>query len=416
MELSNRRDAGFTVISRFEEAYREFLSQKLLVFHPSFLEGIPKGIINKVFGKTNITEFEDPMVFLEESDFPDLLEITISKTNFNDFVGEAIDKGVLEDHMGRLYSLRCKIAHVKNHFTSLDLDLLIELSCEVSKIFNDPFFTEFVTQLKENPEKIIIKIPNDFYVEKLENEKVQNNLPVPDYEFDGGFVGRNEDIKKILKLLDNDKFSVVTLSGAGGVGKTSLALRVCQEIINRGIDKFEYIVWLTAKENRLTALGIEDIEPTLRSYEELLDTIIEACGFSECLSSDEIEEKENLVDWIFEASKSILILVDNLETITDERIINFIIDAPISVKFFITSRKGLGQIERRYEVNQLKEKEAVNLFRHVARDKGVISLAKQSDSILKRYVNKVACYPLVIKWVIGQVARGKDIKIGRAHV
>ncbi|RZL52066.1 MAG: ATP-binding protein, partial [Pedobacter sp.] len=31
------------------------------------------------------------------------------------------------------------------------------------------------------------------------------------------------------------------------------------------------------------------------------------------------------------------------------------------------------------------------------------------DKIIKKYVNKVSCYPLAIKWLIGQIARGKDI-------
>src|SRR5690606_12519682 len=31
------------------------------------------------------------------------------------------------------------------------------------------------------------------------------------------------------------------------------------------------------------------------------------------------------------------------------------------------------------------------------------------DSIIKNYVEKVSYYPLAIKWVVGQVARGKDI-------
>jgi hypothetical protein len=112
---------------------------------------------------------------------------------------------------------------------------------------------------------------------------------------------------------------------------------------------------------------------------------------------------------LFEISKSILIIIDNLETVTDERIINFIIDAPEKAKFLITSRKGLGQVERRYELKQLKEKEAVYLFRQLSKDKQIYSLVKLEDNVIKKYVNKVSNYPLAIKWVIGQVARGKTL-------
>jgi hypothetical protein len=49
-----------------------------------------------------------------------------------------------------------------------------------------------------------------------------------------------------------------------------LALKVIQEITQKPKStKFDAIVWLSAKENRLSPFGIEDIEPTLkvmRSY------------------------------------------------------------------------------------------------------------------------------------------------------
>jgi LuxR family transcriptional regulator, glucitol operon activator len=108
-------------------------------------------------------------------------------------------------------------------------------------------------------------------------------------------------------------------------------------------------------------------------------------------------------------SSQILVVIDNLETITDDRIINFIIDAPAKVKFLVTSRKGIGQVERRYELKELKAAEAVYLFRQLARDKQLESLIKLKNEVIQKYVAKVSFYPLAIKWVIGQVARGKDI-------
>src|SRR5690606_22258773 len=75
----------------------------------------------------------------------------------------------------------------------------------------------------------------------------------------------------------------------------------------------------------------------------------------------------------------------------------------------ITSRKGIGQVERRHELKELKAKEAVYLFRQLARDKQLPSLASLPDETIKSYAGKVSFYPLAIKWVIGQVARGKTI-------
>ena len=56
-----------------------------------------------------------------------------------------------------------------------------------------------------------------------------------------------------------------------------------------------------------------------------------------------------------------------------------------------------------------KEKEAIYLFRQLAKDKQIASLLPLENDVIKKYVNKVSNYPLAIKWVIGQIARGRDI-------
>ena len=42
---------------------------------------------------------------------------------------------------------------------------------------------------------------------------------------------------------------------------------------------FDTIIWLSAKENKLSPFGIEDIEPTFKSYEDILNTILHVIGF-----------------------------------------------------------------------------------------------------------------------------------------
>ena len=411
--IYNRRDIGYTIISRFEETYRSFIIDHLNKKFPNYQDGIPSLILSRINEKSEILFWDDPVDFFENSDFPDLLEISIFKDNFLDFFKNGISKDELVRLMVSLYGLRCKIAHVKGFFTSFDLDKLTEQSKAIAKhIDKTKAFCNLIDEIQKTPEKVVIKVPLDFNIDYLESNGIINNLPTPDYEYEGGFVGREDDIKEIIKYLQREKFPVVTITGAGGVGKTSLALKVIQEITQRPkAEKFDAIIWLSAKENKLSPFGIEDIEPSLKSYDELLDTIINVLGFGIELTkcSESIEKKEETVNMLFELSNSILIIIDNLETVTDERIINFIIDAPQKTKFLVTSRKGMGQVERRYELKQLKEKEAIYLFRQLAKDKQISGLTSLDNEVIKKYVNKVSNYPLAIKWVIGQVARGRDI-------
>jgi len=410
MIINNRRDAGYTIISRFEEAFRSFLEEALTFKYQNYLDNIPKGVFDKAKDRANTITWENASDFFENIDFPDLKEISLFKDHYSELLKNFIDKNQFSNSMDELYLLRCKIAHIKGYFTSVDLDKLIELADIISNGLNFGDFKILLEKIKSDPNSVILKIPTDFVEDFLTTNGIVNNIPIPDYDYEGGFVGRDEDRKKIIQLLQGEKFPVITITGSGGVGKTSLALKVIQDITENPINKvFDAIIWSSAKETKLSELGIEDIEPSLKSYDELLDTIIELFGFKDELTTTETSEKEKLANSIIELSKKVLIAIDNLETITDQRIINFILDAPLKVKFLITSRKGIGQVERRHELKELKAKEAIYLFRQLAKDKQLPSLLSLSDEIIKNYVSKVSYYPLAIKWVIGQVARGKDI-------
>lgn len=407
--ISNRRDAGYTIISRLEFHARKFIENTYLTNSNNPLDEIPIGIIAKINDKNPNIEWNDVSDALDFLDFPDIKEIILYKNHYTYIINKITKKDFIE-FMDELYLLRCKIAHVKGYFTSIDLDKLFELSEKIADVLNLTDFQELLAKIKTSPKEVVIKIPDEFVEDQLEKSGIIHNLPIPDYEYEGGFVGREEDKKKILQLLNSTKFPVVTISGAGGVGKTALALKAIYDLTeNSEKCDFDAIVWLSAKENKLSILGIEEIEPTLKSYDELLDTIINLFGFSDELSSNTTDEKEVLANKIFEITSKIIIVVDNLETISDQRIINFILEAPEKIKFLITSRKGIGQVERRQDLKELKPKEAITLFRQIARDKQQTKLAALPDEIVKKYVEKVSCYPLAIKWVIGQVARGKNI-------
>lgn len=406
----NRRDIGYTIISRFETIYRTYVAERIATLFPTFSEGVPEGILEKAKTRGERDDWEDASEFLEDTDFPDLAEIVLYQDSFSRyFPNLGMTKEQFRKLCEALYDLRCKIAHVKGYFNSLDLDRLLETSRILAPLYGESGkrFIEFVEELERSPEKLTIRMPLEFTFGVHDLSAVPNNVPTPDYEYEGGFVGREEDVRRVLGLLQGDLHRVITISGAGGVGKTALALRVIHQLLRSLSASFDGIVWSSAKETKLSYVGIEEVEPTIKSYEELLDTISEVMGFGN--PGESMEKKESDVQTIFDLYDRVLIVIDNLETVTDERIINFILDAHPHAKILITSRKGLGQVERRYELKQLKEREAIYLFRQVAKDKRLMGLVSLSDDIIKAYVEKVSYYPLAIKWVLGQVALGKGI-------
>jgi len=406
----NRRDIGYTIISRFEQMLRDYIAYKISTVFSKYIHAIPEHIIKTAVDRMHTTTFDQEISLdelLENTDFIHLKEIIIYKGNYEYFIDiNNQDKDRFIWLMDNLYELRCKISHIRGYFTATDLENLVDYSCSISNNvkYESNDFTDFIVRLQSSPNEYIISTPAEFYKDEF---SIPNNIPSADYEYEGGFIGRKDDMSKIVSMLESDLHRVITISGAGGVGKTALALKVITEITQKATITFDGIVWLSAKENKLTYLGIEDIEPTVKNYEDLLDTILSVMGYSP--RDVDVSEKEKEVNELFELYNRILIVVDNLETISDDKIIDFIVDAHPKVKILITSRRGLGQVERRYELRELKEREAILLFRTIAKDKNLDSLATLDDEVLKIYVNKLSRYPLAIKWIIGHVKIGRDI-------
>ena len=407
MVTFTHRDIGYTVISRFENAFRLFLMDKLLE-QDNYLEFIPHRVLELSAGRGG--DREDLLSLLEHMNFSNLSDIVVYRASFAEYFSEgSFSQQEFLELMRRLYDLRNKIAHIREPFTALDVETLVDLSQRVANWLgrDGKEFQQFVNDLKSFPNHFVVKVPSEFIINSPISA-IPNNIPVAEYELEGGFVGRRDDKRRIRRFLDSGYHRVVTISGAGGVGKTALVLNLVKEMAQQEKPRFDGIVWVSAKETRLSYTGIEEIEPTLRNYEELLDAIITVMGVENAQGIG-VKAKEGILEQILQNWEKILVVIDNLETIHDRRIIDFILDAPPQLQILITSRRGLGQVERRYELKQMKRKEAIRLFRKVAGEKGLSTLAKQDDEVIGRYVDKVSCFPLAIKWMIGQVALGRDI-------
>ena len=403
------RDYGYTVIARIEKILRDKCVEKLGIITDELDVIVPKGVL--IAAQKRESEIVDFEALMENIDFIHIKEILLYKNNYSYVMDiTKLSKSVFEELMQSLYELRIKIAHIRSYFTNTDLNNLIDETKKINRGMTEPDagLDEFIENLLEAPQELVTKVPIEFYEDEY-TEKIINNLPIADYEYEGGFVGRADDEEKIIKMLKSNMHRVITIAGAGGVGKSALTLKIVNDIIRESIIEYDFIVWVSAKENKLSYLGIEDLEPTLKNYDELLDTILNVVGFDADSYGENNNKKESDINDLFDACNRVLLIIDNLETITDERIINFILDSHPNVNFIITSRRGLGQVERRYDLKELKEKDAIHLFRIICKEKGLQELQIADESLIRSYVKKVYCYPLAIKWVLGQAALGKDI-------
>lgn len=149
------------------------------------------------------------------------------------------------------------------------------------------------------------------------------------------FVPRAEPCDRVEKALRDQRTAVTSILGLGGIGKTALATWA---VVNAYENKtFDFIASVTAKDRELTSTGIKALNPGLTSFESLLNAILEVLGFPDLLKLG-LDEKEAEVRKLLEKSNGLL-FVDNLETVDDARIIEFLDELPIGCKAITTSRR-----------------------------------------------------------------------------
>lgn len=215
------------------------------------------------------------------------------------------------------------------------------------------------------------------------------------------FVGRLDLRQKVLEaVLKDPRIWIVNVHGPGGVGKSALVNWATYEFYRHG--NFEAILQLTAKETMLTDSGIRSYGRSLYSLDNLLDHILAL--FQESVDR-EFEDKKRTVIEILSAWKTLIVL-DNMETVSDGRVLSFVQELPPSInsKILLTSRFKTGAWELPIPVIELRGEEVREFLQIKA---GELGVPFPIDAETARRVESVSGgLPLAIQWIVGQYKGG----------
>jgi len=245
-------------------------------------------------------------------------------------------------------------------------------------------------------------------------KKVVHNLPEPPYT---KFFGRQNTIKSIIENLLEGNTYIVSIDGVGGIGKTALAYHFCKEYLIEK-EKFDYIVWLTAKETVFDAFSeekqIKEVKNEFKGITTLVDTTLETLKCEELLNADYDTRKAFFEDII--SNNSIFFVLDNLENVQDNdffeyitKDFNRIANTNRKLKVLTTSRKRKKIIDFPIEIEGLNTEDALTMLKYLAERQELKEITNQKgDHTNIGLIEKVARIPLGIEFIIGQMALGKS--------
>ena len=253
--------------------------------------------------------------------------------------GEAVERdgdyfGPTVNRVARLMSIghggQILLSNVTRGLVYSDLPAgtsLVDLGSQRLKDLTEP---EHVWQLN------IDGLPNQF-PRLLSLDAVRNNLPIQRTTF----VGREDEVAEVRELVE--RHSLVTLVGAGGVGKTRLALEAASE----ALDLFPDGAWFAD----LAAIS----DPEL-----VASVIAKALGMSQQEGS---RIDEAIPHWL--KPKKLLLILDNCEHIleTVSSIVAAVLRTAADASVLATSRQALSiQGESVHRLPSLSIDDAVALF------------------------------------------------------
>ncbi|MGA3057703.1 MAG: AAA family ATPase [Candidatus Limnocylindrales bacterium] len=257
-------------------------------------------------------------------------------------------------------------------------------------------------RLSEAPAYPLTLVIPDFW--RRDATEIPNNLPVPEYD-DTGFIGRKRERESVLRLL-RGAHRIVTITGEGGVGKTSLALQTLYDAAVDPDRPFDHIVWVSLKTETLTTAGARQLADALTTPTGLLERVAATGG-----DVPAFDDLQGLIEYVIEllTGVRVLLVIDNLETIDRDALRPLFLELPATSKVLITSRHGIGEFETRYALSEMDRPDAVRLLRSVGRLLNAEGLWKRDDAQLADICERLFRNPLAIRWFAQSYSEGRSV-------
>jgi NB-ARC domain len=228
-------------------------------------------------------------------------------------------------------------------------------------------------------------------------------------------IGRDRELSEIRSFLSlHHRVGVVCISGGGGVGKTALALEIahlCYENSQSSEERFEAIIWVTAKQTELLPAGRIHRHPTFTDLDSIYRAIAELMDIPAIFRTATQPEK-NIIVMRLLAEKRILLMLDNLEDVDASELMVFLRDLPAPSKAVVTTRHRIDVAVPIY-LHSLDETTARELVRMESESHNL----EMSEEHVQTLLHRTGGLPLAIIRTIARMAwRGSNVATELQHL
>lgn len=247
--------------------------------------------------------------------------------------------------------------------------------------------------LKDDPNKLSALI-GDFFDGEITTETL-HNLPTAEYN-DTGFVRRKPLETRLMKRIES-RNPVITVTGEGGNGKSALVMQMAYNLVKKNDHGYDAIIWVSAKASRLTTHEIIRIDNAITDSLSLFGAV-----------ADDFEPGEQSpIDRVYKLleDNTVLLIIDNLETVLDDKILEFAEDIPGDSKLVFTSRLPLG-VGVSLSVEAFSKDEALTYFHALVDAYDTKALRGYSEGQILSFIEKLHFKPLLLKWFVIGVNSG----------
>lgn len=219
------------------------------------------------------------------------------------------------------------------------------------------------------------------------------------------YIKREELEAQVKEVLLNERHPVVTLLGRGGIGKTSLALNLLQEVCSS--DRFEIVLWFSSRDIDLLDEGAKSVQPQILDIDDVANEFVRLIDENK-LKEKEFNARKHIEDNMTNSELgNMLIVFDNFETVKNPLEMFTWLDTYIRNpnKILITSRIREFKADYPITIGGMNEDEFSELTDSVASKLEIKHLL--NSQYLSRLYEESGGHPYVAKVLLGVVAKEK---------